>query len=1232
MKKILLLLCALLGTVGAWAAVTQPTLTTDANNPTYYVIQNFRSGKYANYAEASAQLQQVTSADAGATSLWYFMANGDGVSIVPATDPSLKLASTTSATAEGAVWYLPENPYKSGVFCVSLTSGATANCWDDQGGHTTIGYWQPASGDADGTSWNIVEIPVTKAEVDAGTVDLSWALTKSDVLARLAPLSSLSVYTAANIAAVRNAADESELNAALKAFETNISLFCRSNKYLVVGESACSYVASPTGYEEAIQLESAGSGTFYLKGYKSEKYVGNVAVSAAINTDASPTTAFYFQSYNGYTVVRPSDTAASYDGYRYIHNGGSGCVGWEPSGTNTQHTIAEVELPAEIVNVTYHLMVGGVDKTQATVECGVGDAPAVPVALQYAYTTYSYDISTIASNTSDVYVTATFNLPFATSSDFANSTWYYATLRGKYLRADDSAKDGSGRYQTNASNEHTDAYKWAFFGNPVDGIYVMNKNQGSGKYLYQDAQFNFTSLANPTADNHALFAVTPNSNGGFTLRSISGGATYYVNDAGNGGNIGFWNSASGANDGGSNWVVEDVATSDKATLGEAITAAQALVAVSDVPGYPSAAAAATLSSAITTAQGVYDDPSGDYYAAYTTLNTAIATAKAAIVYTPRTDVYYTITSARGSMVYDATHDNHEDSDGNKFLWYTTSLDNTDVNHLWGFIEQDGNYYMYNVGKQQFATVTTSGTYQYGDKGTWAFSDTPAYVTFDAGINNSVVAPNVRIRATVATTGTTYSMSISTGYIGPVITYDAQGDGGIPMLLAVSSVPVDAAITAAMEAKVEDVTPYRNALKEIIDACAGITMGSGIGQFKANETYTTALSAANNAYNNASATKSELQTAMQNLEAAIATLSLNVPADGYYRLKNVATGKYLNAKEATGWNVGTKAVYANGNITDAATIIKVSSDGTRMYNQGYGFGWAIAGSEESGVAWVTPTPDKDIHWLPGNAAGQIAFAICYGNGTGDYASYLTKGIYTVDVNDEAVIAGTDYTADAAQWIVEPATDFTIALDGPINDNYYATLCVPFDVTVEGATAYTVTKGTGNVLTTTEVEGTIAAGTPVLLIGSGNSATATIAENANYSSAISTETALTGSYLEVAGLDGATNYVLGKDDKKAGFFHTEGTTVKANSAYLAGDESTSAIEAFYFDLDSTGLVGDVNGDGGVTIADVTALVNIILGKDNVEPYQYNHDAADVNGDESVTIADVTALVNIILGKTI
>lgn len=62
----------------------------------------------------------------------------------------------------------------------------------------------------------------------------------------------------------------------------------------------------------------------------------------------------------------------------------------------------------------------------------------------------------------------------------------------------------------------------------------------------------------------------------------------------------------------------------------------------------------------------------------------------------------------------------------------------------------------------------------------------------------------------------------------------------------------------------------------------------------------------------------------------------------------------------------------------------------------------------------------------------------------------------------------------------------------------------------------------------------------------------------------------------------------------------------------------------------IAGDVDNDTEVTIADVTAMVNIILGKDNEEPYEYNHKAADVNGDKAISVADVTALVNKILGR--
>ena len=56
----------------------------------------------------------------------------------------------------------------------------------------------------------------------------------------------------------------------------------------------------------------------------------------------------------------------------------------------------------------------------------------------------------------------------------------------------------------------------------------------------------------------------------------------------------------------------------------------------------------------------------------------------------------------------------------------------------------------------------------------------------------------------------------------------------------------------------------------------------------------------------------------------------------------------------------------------------------------------------------------------------------------------------------------------------------------------------------------------------------------------------------------------------------------------------------------------------------VVGDVTGDDIVDIADVNAVINIMLGKaDRV-------DAADVTGEGDIDIADVNAVINIMLGK--
>lgn len=59
----------------------------------------------------------------------------------------------------------------------------------------------------------------------------------------------------------------------------------------------------------------------------------------------------------------------------------------------------------------------------------------------------------------------------------------------------------------------------------------------------------------------------------------------------------------------------------------------------------------------------------------------------------------------------------------------------------------------------------------------------------------------------------------------------------------------------------------------------------------------------------------------------------------------------------------------------------------------------------------------------------------------------------------------------------------------------------------------------------------------------------------------------------------------------------------------------------------LLGDVNNDGAVTVADVTALVNILLGQDANQTL-YNHEAADVDGQNGVTTDDITALINLVL----
>lgn len=113
--------------------------------------------------------------------------------------------------------------------------------------------------------------------------------------------------------------------------------------------------------------------------------------------------------------------------------------------------------------------------------------------------------------------------------------------------------------------------------------------------------------------------------------------------------------------------------------------------------------------------------------------------------------------------------------------------------------------------------------------------------------------------------------------------------------------------------------------------------------------------------------------------------------------------------------------------------------------------------------------------------------------------------------------------------------------------------------------------------------------------------------------------------------SSNNAVATIDPATGALNIKSNGRTTITAKYAGDEFHASAQASYtLEVRNPNVTGDVNKDGAISIADVTSLVNIIQGKDNAEPHQYNHLVADTNLDGKTSNADVTSLVNTILGK--
>ena len=119
--------------------------------------------------------------------------------------------------------------------------------------------------------------------------------------------------------------------------------------------------------------------------------------------------------------------------------------------------------------------------------------------------------------------------------------------------------------------------------------------------------------------------------------------------------------------------------------------------------------------------------------------------------------------------------------------------------------------------------------------------------------------------------------------------------------------------------------------------------------------------------------------------------------------------------------------------------------------------------------------------------------------------------------------------------------------------------------------------------------------------------------------------------IAGSQYYLNFVFSQGGSTASSHQTVDVTGVRHTAFFEVTTQTNkyqvrdVTETYLPYLDVQSVPGDVNGDGEVNIADVTTLIDYLLGG---ELDSFDEIAADVDGDTQINIADVTALIDMLL----
>lgn len=271
--------------------------------------------------------------------------------------------------------------------------------------------------------------------------------------------------------------------------------------------------------------------------------------------------------------------------------------------------------------------------------------------------------------------------------------------------------------------------------------------------------------------------------------------------------------------------------------------------------------------------------------------------------------------------------------------------------------------------------------------------------------------------------------------------------------------------SVIEALLVDLTPYKDALSEVISAAEAMPFGTEVHEYQKGEGFDAALADAQTTLTDNEATKEDLEAAAANLQTAIDACTISLPATGnFYRIKGKTSGLYLAA------GLASNGKYNMTNATDNSTLFYYLDNGTIQTLVNVETGQAV-GVTQTVWNWATEDGASAVTFQDGKAGRGYAINIeaIKLHDSGDIKASADRGAGL------SISASTD--ARYCSWQLEPVVDVTKTVE--VSDAGYATFFFPVAVTIPaGVEAYTGTVN-GNSLVMTALEGKIPANTAVVL---------------------------------------------------------------------------------------------------------------------------------------------------------